>query len=285
MYDTAGTERVVRDLQDSCLAPRGMSRAHRLMSRAQRTLRHSVLSARTAAASMSGGSERVMPPVPARDVARWPPCPAARLTAVARRGAVPLPASKEPNMPLREQVSFAGDTAKLSGRLFLPDSAGADDSPPVSGVVVAGTWTSVKEQMADRYAEQLADRRRLVGDARRLRRHPAPDRQPPGPGRRRPHCLHRLLPGHASPHGAPLWTLGGDYRWELTHTGGRWLITTVVMTATWGDGNRTCPHRQPADRTYRLAARRGPVPPRHGSPLQAGLPVPPLASSLGCTPF
>lgn len=50
-------------------------------------------------------------------------------------------------------------------------------------------------------------------------------------------ATHRL----AAPHGAPLWTLGGDYRWELTRTGGRWLITTVVMTATWGDGNKDLP--------------------------------------------
>ncbi|MEV4399142.1 alpha/beta fold hydrolase [Nonomuraea sp. NPDC049607] len=57
-------------------------------------------------------------------------------------------------MPQPEQVSFAGDAAKLAGHLFLPD----DDAAPVAGVVVAGTWTSVKEQMADRYAEQLARR-------------------------------------------------------------------------------------------------------------------------------
>ncbi|MEO3876378.1 nuclear transport factor 2 family protein [Nonomuraea sp. B12E4] len=50
-------------------------------------------------------------------------------------------------------------------------------------------------------------------------------------------ATHRL----ATPHGAPLWTLGGDYRWELTRTGGRWLITSVVMTAAWGDGNKDLP--------------------------------------------
>ncbi|MDX3231421.1 alpha/beta hydrolase [Streptomyces sp. ME19-01-6] len=61
-------------------------------------------------------------------------------------------------MPLREQVSFAGDGAKLAGHLFLPDTEGTDDAIPVQGVVVAGTWTSVKEQMADRYAEELARR-------------------------------------------------------------------------------------------------------------------------------
>ncbi|MFI6792976.1 nuclear transport factor 2 family protein [Nonomuraea sp. NPDC050383] len=50
-------------------------------------------------------------------------------------------------------------------------------------------------------------------------------------------ATHRL----ATPHGAPLWTLGGDYRWELARTGGRWLINSVVMTATWGDGNKDLP--------------------------------------------
>ena len=50
-------------------------------------------------------------------------------------------------------------------------------------------------------------------------------------------ATHRL----ATPHGAPLWTLGGDYRWELTRTGDRWLIESVVMTATWGDGNKDLP--------------------------------------------
>ncbi|GGT60987.1 alpha/beta hydrolase [Actinomadura citrea] len=59
-------------------------------------------------------------------------------------------------MPRPEQVGFAGDAAKLAGHLFLPDNAGSGASIP--GVVVAGTWTSVKEQMADRYAGQLARR-------------------------------------------------------------------------------------------------------------------------------
>ncbi|MFD7472229.1 alpha/beta hydrolase [Streptomyces sp. NPDC059837] len=58
-------------------------------------------------------------------------------------------------MPVCEQVGFAGETGKLAGHLFLPD---ADEAAPVAAVVVAGTWTSVKEQMADRYAEELARR-------------------------------------------------------------------------------------------------------------------------------
>ncbi|WP_329461322.1 alpha/beta hydrolase [Streptomyces sp. NBC_01431] len=61
-------------------------------------------------------------------------------------------------MPLRERISFAGEGAELVGNLFLPDPSGTDDATPLQGVVVAGTWTSVKEQMADRYAEELARR-------------------------------------------------------------------------------------------------------------------------------
>jgi SnoaL-like domain len=42
----------------------------------------------------------------------------------------------------------------------------------------------------------------------------------------------------AEPYGDALWTLGGTYRFDLVRTGDRWRITGVVMTATWGDGNR-----------------------------------------------
>jgi len=50
-------------------------------------------------------------------------------------------------------------------------------------------------------------------------------------------ATHRLTTSH----GAPLWTLGGDYRWELVRADGRWLINAVVMTARWGDGNQGLP--------------------------------------------
>ncbi|MFI6294175.1 alpha/beta hydrolase [Nonomuraea sp. NPDC050790] len=52
-----------------------------------------------------------------------------------------------------ETVKFKAGDATLTGNLYLPDTP---DSAP--GIVVAGTWTSVKEQMANRYAERLADR-------------------------------------------------------------------------------------------------------------------------------
>jgi hypothetical protein len=42
----------------------------------------------------------------------------------------------------------------------------------------------------------------------------------------------------AEPYGDSLWTLGGTYRFELARVDRRWRITGVVMTATWGDGNR-----------------------------------------------
>ncbi|MEV0032655.1 alpha/beta fold hydrolase [Nocardia sp. NPDC050793] len=51
------------------------------------------------------------------------------------------------------KVEFDSDGVELVGNLYLPQ--GQDPAP---GVVVAGTWTSVKEMMADRYAERLAAR-------------------------------------------------------------------------------------------------------------------------------
>lgn len=47
-------------------------------------------------------------------------------------------------------------------------------------------------------------------------------------------ATHRL----ADPLGAPLWTLGGTYRFDLVRTGDGWRIRGVVMTATWADGNK-----------------------------------------------
>jgi hypothetical protein len=50
-----------------------------------------------------------------------------------------------------EQVSFDSGGAVLAGDLYLPPVARA-------AVVVAGSWTTVKEQMAGRYAAGLAER-------------------------------------------------------------------------------------------------------------------------------
>ncbi|MEU4544699.1 alpha/beta hydrolase [Nonomuraea dietziae] len=56
-------------------------------------------------------------------------------------------------MTTQQKVTFPSGEATLTGNLFLPDT-----ETPAPGIVVAGTWTSVKELMADRYAERLADR-------------------------------------------------------------------------------------------------------------------------------
>ena len=57
--------------------------------------------------------------------------------------------------PIVEPVRFRAERAALAGNLYSPDSAGP---APLSAAVVTGTWTSVKEQMADRYAAKLAER-------------------------------------------------------------------------------------------------------------------------------
>jgi fermentation-respiration switch protein FrsA (DUF1100 family) len=54
-------------------------------------------------------------------------------------------------MTTKQKISFSSEAATLTGNLFLPEG-----DTPTPGVVVAGTWTSVKELMADRYAERLA---------------------------------------------------------------------------------------------------------------------------------
>jgi uncharacterized protein len=50
-------------------------------------------------------------------------------------------------------VRFDRDTVELVGNLYVPDGPG-----PHPAVVVTGTWTSVKEQMANRHAEHMAAR-------------------------------------------------------------------------------------------------------------------------------
>lgn len=56
----------------------------------------------------------------------------------------------------RNPVTFDSREATLKGNLFLPPDF--DPQKRYPGVVVGGTWTSVKEQMSDRYAERLAQR-------------------------------------------------------------------------------------------------------------------------------
>ena len=54
----------------------------------------------------------------------------------------------------RRTVRFASGDAELVGTLFVP--SGADG--PMPAAVVAGAWTTVKEQMAGTYARELAGR-------------------------------------------------------------------------------------------------------------------------------
>ncbi|MCJ9668947.1 MULTISPECIES: alpha/beta hydrolase [unclassified Neorhizobium] len=53
-------------------------------------------------------------------------------------------------------VSFENQGAALAGTLYLPPDYRAGEKRP--GVVVSGAWTSIKEQMAGRYAREMADR-------------------------------------------------------------------------------------------------------------------------------
>ncbi len=51
-----------------------------------------------------------------------------------------------------EPVVFLASGTPLAGVLYRPEDARG----PLPGIVVTGTWTSVREQMADRYAARLA---------------------------------------------------------------------------------------------------------------------------------
>lgn len=54
------------------------------------------------------------------------------------------------------EVTFESQGHTLVGNLYLPDDYTEGQELP--GVVVTGSWTSVKEQMSGLYAEELADR-------------------------------------------------------------------------------------------------------------------------------
>lgn len=54
-----------------------------------------------------------------------------------------------------KDISFEHAGQTLRGHLYLPDNYTDGDKLP--GVIVSGSWTSVKEQMAGGYAEKLAD--------------------------------------------------------------------------------------------------------------------------------
>lgn len=56
--------------------------------------------------------------------------------------------------PGQNNITFASAGEKLVGHLYLPDSYKEGDKLP--GIIVGGSWTTVKEQMAGLYAERLA---------------------------------------------------------------------------------------------------------------------------------
>lgn len=53
-----------------------------------------------------------------------------------------------------KKVSFSSEGAKLVGNLFLPPNFETDKKYPA--IIVSGSWTTVKEQMAGLYAEKLS---------------------------------------------------------------------------------------------------------------------------------
>ncbi len=66
-------------------------------------------------------------------------------------------AATEPASAIRmSKVIFTSEGEQLAGRLYVP----ADVSPerPAPGLVVTGAWMTVKEQMAGRYAQEMAER-------------------------------------------------------------------------------------------------------------------------------
>lgn len=58
-------------------------------------------------------------------------------------------------MATKTSVSFSSEGVELVGDLYLP--AEAAEGRPCPGIVVTGSWTTVKEQMAGRYARRLAE--------------------------------------------------------------------------------------------------------------------------------
>lgn len=57
---------------------------------------------------------------------------------------------------MKKEVTFQSNGQTLVGDLYLPETYQKGDKLP--GVVVSGSWTSVKEQMPGTYAQQLADK-------------------------------------------------------------------------------------------------------------------------------
>jgi uncharacterized protein len=56
----------------------------------------------------------------------------------------------------QRKVHFPSEGLTLAGDLFLPDNF--DENKKYDGVLVTGSWITVKEQMADLYAKKLAEK-------------------------------------------------------------------------------------------------------------------------------
>lgn len=77
--------------------------------------------------------------------------------AVAALALAPLDAAAAQELrPGMNRVTFPSEGETLVGHLFLPADYQPGDRLP--GVLVGGSWTTVKEQMADLYARRLAER-------------------------------------------------------------------------------------------------------------------------------
>lgn len=54
------------------------------------------------------------------------------------------------------KVAFSSEGVTLSGHIFLPESPESIETP-LPAIICAGSWLTVKEQMAGRYAQELAN--------------------------------------------------------------------------------------------------------------------------------
>src|SRR5687768_17178020 len=70
--------------------------------------------------------------------------------------ALSAPAAAQELAPGINRVTFTSEGETLVGHLHLPATYRAGDRLPA--VLVAGSWTTVKEQMADLYARRLAEK-------------------------------------------------------------------------------------------------------------------------------
>ncbi len=82
----------------------------------------------------------------------------AATAAIATMATVPLShaAPESSSTPLISEVTFTSGGEKIAGRLYVPASVSA--KRPAPGLVVTGAWMTVKEQMAARYAQEMAKR-------------------------------------------------------------------------------------------------------------------------------